>query len=621
MCGFIGFFNHTGQWERNETIAQMTQAIEHRGPDSSGYYEDNQVALGFRRLSILDLSEQGKQPMRDEHEDVIMVFNGEIYNHQELREDLKEKGYIFKSTTDSEVILHGYKAYGIEILEKLRGMFAIAIWDKREEKLLIARDHFGIKPLYYSHNWVDETLLFGSEIKSILKYPSFKKVLNKKALRPYLTFQSPSESETFFEGISKLRPGHYMLYQKGQLAIHPFNRFDFKALPQSMEESIQKIHETVQASVECHRHSDVPVGAFLSGGIDSSYIVSLLKPDKTFSVGFEEYGDLFNETKHAQELSNLLGIENHSKMLTAEECFSAVPKIQYHMDEPQSNPSSVPLYFLAELAKEHVTVVLSGEGADELFGGYDWYQTTPIHETYEKLPLGLRRFVGGLAKKTGNHKLSRFLSKSGIPVEEKFIGQAKVFEVDEADEILKAPYREGKKPVEITAPFYEEVSGASDLVKMQHVDMNIWLPEDILLKADKMSMAHSLELRVPFLDKEVMQVASSLPDQHRVHYRATKIALREAALKAIPEEWAKRKKIGFPVPIRHWLRQKKFYDQVKKVFETDTASEFFEKDKLLKLLDEHFSQTHNHARKIWTLYVFLVWYNVFFEMDKEKELS
>ncbi len=613
MCGFVGFYNHNNNKNHQDIISKMTDAIIHRGPDSSGYYLKENIALGFRRLAILDLSEQGNQPMIDNENQLAMVFNGEIYNYQEVREELRSKGYQFISNTDSEVVLRGYKEYGSAILEKLRGMFAFAIWDGQNEEIFIARDHFGIKPLYYSHNWVEGTFIFGSEIKSIIECPDFKRELNKAALRPYLTFQSPTEDETFFSGITKLKPGHYMIYQKGSLKINSFNRFNFEPSEKSMEESVSEIHDQVKSSVEYHRQSDVPLGAFLSGGIDSSYIVSLLKPDKTFSVGFEEYEDIFNETNHAKVLSNKLGIANYTKLLKAKECFDILPKIQYHMDEPQSNPSSVPLYFLAKLASEHVTVVLSGEGADELFGGYDWYQTSPYHLLYDKLPSGLRRALANLALKTGENRVSQFLVRGAKPLEEKFFGQAKVFAADEALDILKPDYRVGKAPLEITAPVFEQVKDASDLIKMQYLDMNVWLPGDILLKADKMSMAHSLELRVPFLDKEVMKTAAKLPDSHRVHYRDTKVALRKAALGVIPKEWAERKKVGFPVPIRHWLRQEEYYEKVKKSFETNTAKEFFDVDKLIKLLDDHYAGLNDNARKIWTVYVFLIWYQVYFD--------
>ena len=344
MCGFVGY-THVDKIDGVEVLRKMTDAISHRGPDSDGAYSDGNVSLGFRRLSIIDLSDVAKQPMFNENEDIVLVFNGEIYNYQSLRETLVEKGHQFHSHTDSEVILHGYEEYGVEILNKLRGMFAFSIWDTKKKKLFIARDYFGIKPLYYTQNTKDGSLIFGSEIKSFLEHPKFIKTLNKNALRPYLTFQYSSMEETFFEGVYKLKPAHYLVFEGDQLSVEKYWHNDFKVVENDLKSNVEQIKQILKESVEYHKISDVKVGSFLSGGVDSSYITALLKPNKTFSVGFQEYEAMFNETKLAAELSEMLGIENHSKIITADECFDALPKIQYHMDEPQSNPSSVPLYF------------------------------------------------------------------------------------------------------------------------------------------------------------------------------------------------------------------------------------------------------------------------------------
>lgn len=611
MCGFVGY-THIEIKDEGQIIRKMTDAISHRGPDSHGTFSDGNISLGFRRLSIIDLTEEGKQPMFNENEDIVLVFNGEVYNYQAIREELVAKGHIFHSHTDSEVILHGYEEYGVKILDRLRGMFAFSIWDMRKKKLFIARDYFGIKPLYYTTHTTDGSLIFGSEIKSFLEHPKFIKKLNKNALRPYLTFQYSSMDETFFEGVYKLKPAHYMIFEDGKLNMVPYWHNTFKASNADMRETIEQIKEIMKESVAYHKISDVKVGSFLSGGIDSSYITALLKPNKTFSVGFEEYEAMFNETKLAAELSEMLGIENHRRILSADECFEALPIIQYHMDEPQSNPSSVPLYFLAQLAREHVTVVLSGEGADEIFGGYPWYQNSPAIDAYEKVPFGIRKGLSKVAKALPKNKLTNFMVKGGQPVEEKFIGEAKVFDEEDALALLKPAYRNGPTVRSITQKVYDEVKDKDDLTKMQYLDLHLWLPGDILLKADKMSMAHSIELRVPFLDRKVMEFASKLPSQQRVNRENTKIALRKAAEEILPEAWAKRPKLGFPVPIKYWMKEEKYYNLIKKEFESPETAEFFDQDQLMAYLNAHYSGSKNHARYIWTVYVFLVWHRQFF---------
>lgn len=612
MCGFVGFANTKLPIDKQETIQEMMDTIIHRGPDSAGVYSDEQVTLGFRRLMIIDLSDEASQPIYNEDNSCVLVFNGEIYNFQEIRADLVEKGHTFKSHTDSEVIIHGYEEYGVDLLQKLRGMFAFAIWDKRNESILLARDMFGIKPLYYTQHTEDQSLIFGSEIKSFLKQPAFKKELNKAALRPYLTFQYSVLDETFFKGVYKLKPGHYMLYKNGETEIKPYWSINYDEQANSLEYYVEQIKETLKDSVNYHKISDVKVGSFLSGGIDSSYITSLLMPNKTFSVGFQDYEGIFNETNHAKDLSDILNIENHRTMINADQCFEALPTIQYHMDEPQSNLSSVPLYFLAQLASEHVTVVLSGEGADEIFGGYAWYQTSPTMQKYKKLPYGLRRSLSKLCAKLPKNRVTGFIERGGQNVEETFIGQAKIFEEQDALAVLKDDYKQSPAIKAITKDVYDKVKHKDELTKKQYLDLHLWLPGDILLKADKMSMAHSLELRVPFLDKEVMSLASKIPAHLRVNNIDTKYALREASKEVLPADWANRPKVGFPVPFRFWLREEKYYTIVKEMFQSDLAKQFFNTDVLMTYLDEHYEGKNNYARYIYTVYVFLIWYKKFF---------
>ncbi|MBQ3954603.1 MAG: asparagine synthase (glutamine-hydrolyzing) [Clostridia bacterium] len=613
MCGFAGF---TGIIDRRETvIRKMADRIIHRGPDSDGYHvgggsDHDAIALGFRRLSIIDLA-AGSQPMYNEDGSVVIVYNGEVYNFMELRDELIAKGHVFRTRCDSEVILHGFEEWGEKTAEKLRGMFAFVVWDTKTNTLYGARDPFGIKPFYYT--FTDRGhFIFGSEIKSFLEHPEFKPRVNENALRPYLTFQYSATEETFFKGVYKLPPAHWFTLKDGKLEKTRYWDIDFtKKTSLSYEEAAEQIDRRVHESVQAHRISDVKVGSFLSGGVDSSYITAVLMPNDTFSVGFNF--EKFDETSEAKELSERLGVANFLKHITTDECFDAFPKIQYHMDEPQSNPSSVPLYFLAQLAREHVTVVLSGEGADEIYAGYEWYDLDPAMRRYRKLPGFLRRGAAGFAAKMPYFKGHDFLIKgAGIP-ENWFIGQALVFPEDEAVSILRDKYRKGPAVGDITGPIYEKTKGLSELEKKQYLDLNLWLPGDILLKADKMSMAHSLELRVPYLDKVVMREAEELPAGYKIDGHDTKAVLRTAANKTLPDAWAHRPKKGFPVPIRQWFMEDKYYGYAKEAFTSDAAAEYFDQTALIKLLDDHRSGAVRNQRKIWTAYTFLTWHKQFME--------
>ncbi len=581
--------------------------------DVCGAISGGVMALGFRRLSIIDLSEAGAQPMANEDGSVVVVFNGEIYNFMDLREELLAAGHTFKSKADTEVLVHGYEEWGEQFIPRLRGMFSFAIWDRRVGRLLCARDPFGIKPFYYA-KLRDGGLVFGSEIKSFLEHPGFIKEVNPDALRPYLTFQYAAGDNTFFKGVKCLPQGHYCVYDI-KFTKEPLIRcyYDVGFSPDeslSFEACTEAINAAVRESVQAHRISDVEVGSFLSGGVDSSYITACLMPEDSFSVGFAQHN--FDETAHAQDLSARLGVRNFTKHVTADECFAAFPEIQYHMDQPQSNPSCVPLWFLAQLAREHVTVVLSGEGADEIFGGYELYADTPAMAKYKRMPRVLRRALGSVAKAMPPVKGRNFFLKSAERPENWFIGQAEVFPEKQALGILKPAYRSGPSALEMAAPYFARAKGCPEVTKKQYLDMNLWLPGDILLKADKMCMAHSLELRVPFLDIKVMQLAGKIPARYNISGVQNKVVFRAAANKTLPDEWANRPKKGFPVPIRHWLREEKYYSVVKNYFESDYAAQFFEVDSIMRILDNHYHGKASNARKIWTVFTFLTWYKRFF---------
>ena len=606
MCGFVGFTNKIG--DSGEVLSRMTESIKHRGPDSEGEYIDSDIALGFRRLSIIDIS-TGSQPIFNEDGSKVLVFNGEIYNYRNLRAELVGKGHTFTTNTDSEVLLHGYEEWGHQLLNRLRGMFAFVIWDKKSKEIFGARDFFGIKPMYYAD--MNGTFMFGSEIKSFLCHPSFEKKLNTEALENYLTFQYSPCAETFFKGVYKLLPAHWFSYKSGIMRTERYwsVNFDDDNKP-DLEEWVNRISSTFRDSVEAHKIADVEVGSFLSSGVDSSYVAAVANVDKTFTVGFGE-DERYNEIGYAKEFSKYIGKENISKVITADEYWGEFPKIQYHMDEPLADPAAVALYFVCKLASESVKVVLSGEGADELFGGYNIYKEPDDVAIYNAVPMPIRREIGKLCSRLPHKRGVNFFIRRGKTLEERFIGNAYIFSESERKDIL-AIKTNAPAAAEITKPFYDMVKGKDNVTKMQFLDINLWMTGDILLKADKMSMANSLELRVPFLDKEVMALAQRIPKKYRVTKENTKYAMRMAAHRACPPRTADKKKLGFPVPIRVWLKEDEYYNKVKAEFESENARKFFKPEKLISLIEDHRDGKYDYSRKIWTVYTFLVWYKVYF---------
>ena len=609
MCGFVGFTNYIN--DDGTVLEKMMNRIVHRGPDSAGKFVDGDVALGFRRLSIIDLAE-GNQPMFNEDKSLVLTFNGEIYNFKDLRAELLEAGHIFANNSDSEVLLHGYEEWGEELVKRLRGMFAFVIFDRKEKSIFAARDMFGIKPFYYT--FMGESFIFGSEIKSFLDHPDFKKEFNHEALAHYLSFQYSPTEETFFKNVFKLPPAHYFTFKNGEMNKVRYWQPDFSETEGVLEYFADLTDNTVRESVAAHKIADVEVGSFLSSGIDSSYIAEAANVDKTFTVGFESPdGDRYNEIHFAKEFAETINVENISKVITPEEYWDTFPKIQYHMDEPLADPAAIALYFVSKLASEHVKVVMSGEGADELFGGYRIYQEPITLTAYDKLPFSIRRIISKICEHLPQKHGINYLVRRGKTIEERFIGNANIFSVKERNALLKSEIaKNASSPKVLCDKFYSEVKDKDTVTKMQYLDINMWLMGDILLKADKTSMANSLELRVPFLDKKVMEFAATIPLKCRVNTETTKLALRKAAEKTLPKRTATKDKLGFPVPIRVWLKEEQYYNRVKEAFTADYANEFFDTEKLLQLLETHKSGKADVSRKIWTVYTFLVWYKQFF---------
>lgn len=613
MCGIAGFM---GQVEnRADVIRNMTEVITHRGPDSDGFFTDDNISMGFRRLSIIDLG-AGHQPIYNEDKSLVLTFNGEIYNYKDLRKELIAKGHKFYTDTDSEVLVHGFEEWKEDMLPKLRGMFGFAIYNTKDNSLFIARDFFGIKPMHYTQ--IGNDFVYASEIKSILEYPKFEKKFNRKALDSYLSFQYAVPPETFFEGVYCLMPGHYLWYKDGEIETTRYFEARFNPDEEmTEEEAVDRIEKVFENSVNAHKIADVEVGCFLSSGVDSSYVSTYFADQKTFTVGFD-FGEKYNEISWAKNLSEKIGVEHHTHLISSEEFWDAVPTVQYHMDQPLADPSCIALYFVSRLASHYVKVVLSGEGADELFGGYTCYNDPRVFKIYQTIvPHCIRKAIRAICRKLPDIKGRDYLIRACDKLEERYIGNAFMYDYKQKQELLKDPSI-ATRPQDLTRKYYYRCRKYDDVTKMQYLDINMWMVGDILLKADRMSMANSLELRVPFLDKEVFKVASSLPTKLRCNKHNTKYAMRKAAVRHMPEATAEKEKLGFPVPTRVWLRDEKYYNVVKTKFKGKTAEKFFNTDVLVSWLDSHFSGKEDNSRRVWTIYVFLVWYDIYFDEDSEK---
>ncbi len=603
MCGIVGFIDKSKN--KKKIIKDMANLIKHRGPDSDGYYVDEDVALGFRRLSIIDLK-GGDQPIYNEDKTKLVFMNGEIYNYQELKDDLISKGHKFSTNADTEVLLHGYEEYRESLLDKLRGMFAFIIYDIEKKELFGARDFYGIKPLYYYIT--DDEFMYGSEIKSFLAHPNFKKELNREMLEDYLTFQYSVGEESFFKDVYKLRPGHYFKYKDGKLTINQYYSIKFEQDDTKTEEEWkEEIKNLLDDSIKAHKVSDVEVGSFLSSGVDSSFVATASKVDKTFTVGWDNKN--YSEIDYAKELSKMIDVKNISKKISKKEYFDNFSNIQYLMDEPLADPSAIALYFVANIASKNVKVALSGEGADEIFGGYNIYHEPYSVSWYYKIPYKLRRFLGIIVYPFRHHTGFNFIYRRSHELKDRYVGNAFMFEPQETKKILN--YK--TKPTtfkDLTRQYYNRARDYDEVTKMQYIDFNFWLIGDILLKADKMSMANSLEVRVPFLDRVLIDTVRKLPTKYKIKNGKTKYLFREVAHDILPEKWSNKKKLGFPVPIRDWLKEEDTYNIVKETF--SKSGEFFKPNKIIKLLDEHKKGKKDNSRKIWTIYSFLVWYDEYF---------
>lgn len=614
MCGICGFVSLEGLPEEGKTrsiLEAMTGKMVHRGPDDSGFYQDSHAALGFRRLCIIDLH-TGRQPLANENSQVFLVFNGEIYNFPKLRRELQGRGHIFRSQTDSEVIVHLYEELGEGCLNELRGMFSFALWDKARQKLLLARDRFGIKPLYYTSR--GGTLLFASEVKALLEYPGLKAELNPEALPHYLTFQYVPDPQSIFKGISRLRPAHCLLFDRRGITEKRYWQLHFRPdKSKPLDYFVEQADHLLREAVRMHMLSDVPRGAFLSSGVDSSTVAALfsrIEPVQTFSVGCA--GGKYDELPRARETAKLLGARHREIQISAAEFWSCLPRIIWRQEEPVADPSAAALYFVARLAAEDVRVVLSGEGADEAFGGYDIYREPAAVAPLQMLPLPFKKILGQASRLLPDgFKGKNYLRRGATPLEMRYYGNAFIYTEEEKRELLNPELFPGgwAPPWLVTAPIYRRSPGLDGATRMQQLDFATWLPGDILAKADRMTMAHSLELRVPFLDHHLVEFAATIPPRYKIRGSLTKYLLRQVAARYLPPEICRRPKLGFPVPVAAWIRDH-YAPALRELFRSEAARNYFNPALLEGMLEAHCRGAGDYARRLWTAAVFLIWHSV-----------
>jgi asparagine synthase (glutamine-hydrolysing) len=622
MCGICGKINYDLEKPVDHNlVSRMTEAMIHRGPDQSGYFMEKNVGLGHRRLNIIDLS-TGQQPMSNEDDNLWIIYNGEIYNYQYLRDDLLQRGHIFKTKSDTEVILHLYEEYGTTCLQKLRGMFAFAIYDKRDRSLFIARDRVGIKPVYYAYG--DCCLVFASEIKSIIEEPTVDKSVNYEGIYNFLSYSYTPGPDTVFKNIHKLQPGHYLIQRNGKTTIEQYWDIDeFYMTDMEKKGRIEdELEKLLEETINKHMISDVPVGFLLSGGIDSTTTLSFYtdkqKSDvKTFTIGFES--DQFeDERKYARMAANKFGVDHYETTINEGDFFDFFPKYLWHMEEPIFEPPAISLYYVSKMASEHVKVLLSGEGGDEAFAGYQTYRNLVWLER-------IKRLVG-----SSNGHMSKMISKMippkyrpllNIPLDEYYFSRsaspASLF-IKESDSLYSNPFHE---QILLTGNPYtkyaQAMNGVSDLKRMLYIDTKTWLPDRLLTKADKMTMANSVELRVPMLDHVLLEFAAGLPDRLKLHGVNTKYILKKVASKRIPKEIITRKKAGFPTPFSKWLKNKE--DLVLNIL-TDPKTlnrGYFDNDKLNEMILNPWRKDGSNSMIIFNLLTLEIWHREFVNNEAE----
>lgn len=637
MCGIVGIFNYAGSESivSREHLTRMTDVIAHRGPDDDGHYlsDDHRVGLGFRRLSIIDLSPAGHQPMSNADGSIWIVFNGEIYNHAEIRRDLEAKGYQYRSRTDTETILYAYQEYGLDFITKLYGMFAIAIWDARTGRMLLVRDRIGVKPVYYTVR--DGAIFFGSEIKSLLCHPKVSAQLNRQGLYDYLSLLITPPNESLFEGIFKLEAGHYMVIDRdGTTRTERYwdldNRTEEHDTAAFADEGycIDNIRRILRDSIKLRMMSDVPFGVLLSGGIDSSLNVALMaelmdRPVETFSVGYREL-EKYNELGYARQISKLFGTNHHETFLEEEDLINFLPSMVWHQDEPNADPVCVPMYFVSKLARESGTVVVQvGEGSDEQFAGYLHYLRELRYKRYyySMLPRPLHSVAYWSLRKLRPESLLTDYARRASSGDAPFYGGALGLSEEQKDRLLTSEYRGGMSRTGRIAQRYgaqfdahrNDSIGDDDLRRMIYFEFKSRLAELLLMRVDKMSMAVSIEARVPFLDHRLVEFSYRMPAELKLRNGVPKYILKKAAEGIIPDEIIYRRKQGFAAPVREWLRTGRLKAFAREAINGSALMNtgMFERRFIDHMFERHDSGAINYDREIWTLLVLSLWYDRF----------
>jgi asparagine synthase (glutamine-hydrolysing) len=638
MCGIagtIGKQNHADRGDSRQLITRMCDAIHHRGPDDWGYhldqFEDSQVAIGMRRLSIIDVA-TGHQPISNEDETVWIVFNGEIYNHHELRSDLLARGHRFATRSDTETIIHLYEEEGERCVEKLRGMFGIAIWDSRNRSLFLARDRAGKKPLHYA--MIGKTLVFGSEIKSLLQHPMVERRVNLEAISDFVSFGYVPDPATAFQGIQKLPPGHTLTYKDGRVSLKQYWDFSYTAESEvraglDENEYLERLRELIAESVKIRLESEVPLGAFLSGGIDSSTVVAMMarqmtQPVKTFSIGFKE--ESFDELEYARVTARKYGTDHHEFIVTPDIC-KIIEEVVWHHDEPFNDVSSIPTYVVSKMAREFVTVVLSGDGGDELFGGYERYAIERNRDKYLAVPRFIRHGVMkpiGAALPQGFYG-KRFIGNISLDAGPRYVDSMAYLNEEAKRSVLSGAARQslnGYNAVEAFERIYHTPSSTSNLHRQMYLDSKTYLPGDILVKVDRMSMAHSIETRAPLLDHKLIEFVQTIPPSLKLRGMETKYILKRAVKGLIPDEIITRPKRGFDVPIREWLKND-LREMLDDTVNSRRISErgYFEPATIARIMDEHLRGVRDHARYLWGLMTLELWHRAFIDRKPESHFT
>ena len=637
MCGICGF-----NWDDKTLLKQMSSVLHHRGPDDDGFHTDRGISLGMRRLSIIDLS-TGKQPIYNEDNSICVVYNGEIYNYKSLRAELEKKGHRFATNTDTEVIVHGYEEYGEEVVKHLNGMFGIALWDSAQKKLLLAVDRMGIKPLYYTS--FGKKFLFGSEIKAILQYGEIKREMSRKAMLDYLTFRYTPTEQTIFEGIKKLAPGHLLVLKEGKISIKKYWDADIGAVGNEDEHSYaEKITALLKESVQMQMMSDVPIGIYLSGGLDSSVVTAFMRSFtdtkiKTFSVGFEA-AEPFNESRYAKMVATHYGTEHHELMVKSDS-MKMLPSVLWHLDDIDNDPTMIAQYQLSQFAKKHVTVVLTGEGADELFGGYDEFKMMVVAERYKDVvPRIVLKGATKIAQNTPNAILDKFFhfsSSLGEKGKERFGQFVDTLDEHEKSYMALTSFFSDREKWELysqqlysserqladydqqVGPFFHSATKENLLNKLIYMDMKRRLPYHLLHKMDKMSMAHSIEGRVPFLDHRLVELSFQIPPNLKLKGMTQKYILRKAAQQLLPKEILQRKKHPFVVPVDAWFKQG-LKEMAEHIISKSRLCQgkLFRKEYLKKIIRNYDKSPLYYGRQLFGVVSLDIWHKIYIENDNIK---